>query len=84
MDAPRAWGIYFQDSATPQMEGITELHDYIMYYLAIILFCVGWILFSIIVNYNSNKAVFSHKYLNHGKLCLFISGSKTTYVYAFI
>jgi len=66
MDAPRAWGLYFQDSASPQMEGITELHDNIMYYLAIILFCVGWVLFSIILNYNSNKAIFSHKYLNHG------------------
>ena len=29
------WGIYFQDSATPQMEGLVELHDNIMYYLVI-------------------------------------------------
>lgn len=27
MDAPVAWGIYFQDSATPQMEGLVELHE---------------------------------------------------------
>jgi cytochrome c oxidase subunit 2 len=27
MDAPTPWGIYFQDSATPQMEGLVELHD---------------------------------------------------------
>ena len=32
-DAPMPWGIYFQDSATPQMEGLVELHDNIMYYL---------------------------------------------------
>ena len=47
MDAPVAWGIYFQDSATPQMEGLVELHDNIMYYLVIILFI--WITFSILV-----------------------------------
>ena len=51
LDAPSPWGIYFQDSATPQMEGLIELHDNIMYYLVIILFAVGWILLSIIRNY---------------------------------
>jgi cytochrome c oxidase subunit 2 len=25
-DAPSPWGIYFQDSATPQFEGVIELH----------------------------------------------------------
>jgi len=68
LDAPTAWGIYFQDSATPQMEGLVELHDNIMYYLVIILFAVGWILFSIIRNYVITKSPISHKYLNHGTL----------------
>ena len=67
-DAPMPWGIYFQDSATPQMEGLVELHDNIMYYLVLILFSVGWILFSIIKNFASTKAQISHKYLNHGTL----------------
>ena len=67
-DAPIPWGIYFQDSATPQMEGLVELHDNIMYYLVIILFSVGWILLSIVRNYIQSKAVISHKYLNHGTL----------------
>ena len=62
------WGIYFQDSATPQMEGLVELHDNIMYYLVLILFAVGWILFSIIKNFASTKTQISHKYLNHGTL----------------
>ena len=66
LDAPSAWGIYFQDSATPQMEGLVELHDNIMYYLVIILFAVGWILLSIVRNYISTKSPISHKYLNHG------------------
>ena len=66
-DAPSPWGIYFQDSATPQMEGLVELHDNIMYYLVVILFAVGWILLSIIRNYISTKSPISHKYLNHGR-----------------
>ncbi len=68
LDAPSSWGMYFQDSATPQMEGLIELHDNIMYYLVIILFSVVWILFSIIRNYVNNKSPISHKYLNHGTL----------------
>jgi len=40
LDAPTPWGLYFQDSASPQMEGIEELHNNIMFYLAIILFTV--------------------------------------------
>jgi heme/copper-type cytochrome/quinol oxidase subunit 2 len=67
-DAPRAWGVYFQDSASPQMEALVELHDNIMFYLAIILFGVGWILLSIVRNYVYNKYPISNKYLNHGTL----------------
>ena len=40
-DAPRPWGVYFQDTASPQMEALSELHDNIMFYLVIILFAVG-------------------------------------------
>ena len=67
-DAPSPWGIYFQDSATPQMEGLVELHDNIMYYLVLILFAVGWVLFSIIRYFVETKSPISHKYLNHGTL----------------
>jgi cytochrome c oxidase subunit II len=68
LDAPSPWGIYFQDSATPQMEGLIELHDNIMYYLVVILFAVGWILFTIGYTYINKKSPISHKYLNHGTL----------------
>nr|QCG70048.1 cytochrome c oxidase subunit 2 [Plectosphaerella sp.] len=68
LDAPAAWGIYFQDSATPQMERLIELHDNIMYYLVLIFFAVSWILFSIVRNFVETKAPISHKYLNHGTL----------------
>ena len=67
-DAPRAWGLYFQDSASPQMEALVELHDNIMYYLVAILFSVGWIQGSIIRNFDSSKSPISNKYLTHGTL----------------
>lgn len=67
-DTPRPWGVYFQDSATPQMEGLIELHDNIMFYLVIILFAVGWVLASVVRNYVNIESPISHKYLNHGTL----------------
>ena len=67
-DAPRPWGIYFQDSATPQMEGLVELHDNILFYLVIILFGVGWLLISIVKSYSNTESPITHKYLSHGTL----------------
>jgi heme/copper-type cytochrome/quinol oxidase subunit 2 len=65
-DAPEPWGLFFQENASPQMEGLEELHNNIMFYLAAILFAVSWMMISIILNYN--KAKISNKYLNHGTL----------------
>lgn len=65
-DAPRPWGVYFQDSASPQMEGLVELHDNILFYLVIILFAVGWILVSLSIKYNNLESPVSHKNLSHG------------------
>ena len=67
-DAPRPWGIYFQDSATPQMEGLLELHDNILFYLVIILFAVAWVLISVIKTDANLISRFSHKSLSHGTL----------------
>ncbi len=67
-DAPSPWGLYFQDSATPQMEGLVELRDNIMFYLVVILFSVAWIIISIVRNYNNVKSHISPKNLNHGTL----------------
>ena len=66
LDAPTPWGLFFQDSATPQMEGIEELHNNIMFYLAIILFTVTWIMITIIRSFVSTKSLITHKYMNHG------------------
>jgi len=65
-DSPRPWGLYFQDSASPQVEALVELHNFIMYYLVAILLAVSWIMFSILFNFTNSK--FSHKYTNHGTL----------------
>ena len=48
-DTPEPWGTFFQDNAIPQMEGLEELHNNIMFYLAIILFAVSWMMISIII-----------------------------------
>jgi len=59
-DALKPWGLFFQDNSTPQMEGLEELHNNIMFYLAIVLFAVSWIMLNII-----------YKYVNHGTLVEF-------------
>ena len=65
-DAPHPWGLYFQDTASPQMEALIELHNNIMFYLFIILLGVSWILVSILKNYVYYNSIISNKYLNHG------------------
>ena len=65
-DNPEPWGLFFQDNATPQMEALEELHNNIMFYLAIIMFSVTWIFISIILNYTKSRI--SNKYMNHGTL----------------
>jgi len=65
-DTPKPFGVYFQESATPLMEVITELHDYIMYFMLGILGIIGWILLCIIVRYSMKNSPISHKYLSHG------------------
>jgi ubiquinol-cytochrome c reductase cytochrome b subunit len=67
-DAPTPWGLYFQDSAAPQMEAIEELHDNILFYLAIILFGVGWVLLSIVRNFTTKTSPISRKHVRHGTL----------------
>ena len=62
--APMAWGLYFQDSASPQLEDLIELHNDIMYYFVAILFAVGWITAAIIKNPQRSRTPISNKYLN--------------------
>ena len=67
---------FFQDNATPQMEGLEELHNNIMFYLCIVLFAVTWIIAPIIIltlfNYRETSNKIPNKYVNHGTLVEFI------------
>lgn len=65
-DVPTPYGLYFQDSATPNQEGILELHDNIIFYLVIILGLVSWILYLIIRKYSINPI--AYKYIKHGQI----------------
>jgi len=67
-DIPIAWGLYFQDGASPSFEGIVDLHNRIMFYLVVILFGVSWILLSIMWNFNKSHNKLVYRYLNHGTL----------------
>jgi len=68
LDAPEPWQLGFQDSATPVMEGINSLHDYVLFYLIFIVTGVTWALINIIYNFTATRANFTHKYLRHGTL----------------
>jgi cytochrome c oxidase subunit 2 len=67
-DVPLAWGLYFQDGASPSFEGIVELHNRIMFYLVLILFGVSWVMLSIMANFNKSQNPLVYRYLNHGTL----------------
>ena len=45
-DAAEAWAIGFQDSGTSMMRGVIELYNNVMYYVAIILVVVVWMMIS--------------------------------------
>nr|YP_009029657.1 cytochrome c oxidase subunit 2 [Magnusiomyces ingens]YP_010180077.1 cytochrome c oxidase subunit 2 [Saprochaete ingens]AHY04912.1 cytochrome c oxidase subunit 2 [Magnusiomyces ingens]QUX32921.1 cytochrome c oxidase subunit 2 [Magnusiomyces ingens]QUX32945.1 cytochrome c oxidase subunit 2 [Saprochaete ingens] len=65
-DVPKAWGMYFQDSATAMAEGMMELHDIIMFYMVIVLTLVTYMLYSMMTSFNNNKNPMSYKYMIHG------------------
>lgn len=65
LDVPTPWAIRFQDSSTPNQEGIQELYDHIMFYLTLILGLVSFILFVIVKDFRNN--VFAYKYIKHGQ-----------------
>ena len=66
-DVPLAWGLYFQDGATPSFEGVVDLHNRVMFYLVIILFGVSWVMLSLMWNFNKSENKLVYRYLNHGK-----------------
>jgi len=67
-DAAEPYQISFQDGASPGFQGIVDLHDSIFFYLILISVGVFWILFSVMINFASEKSPITYKYSNHGTL----------------
>ena len=55
-----------QDPASPVAEGLTELHDVIMFYILVIGVGVAWVMLSQMSTFRITKAPISHRYYNHG------------------
>nr|CBM41835.1 cytochrome oxidase subunit 2 [Millerozyma farinosa] len=65
LDVPTPWGFRFQDAASPNQEGIQELYDHMMYYSAIVLGLVTYLLWVMIKDFKNNA--FAYKYIKHGQ-----------------
>lgn len=67
-DTAEPWQILFQDSGTKIMEGMVNLHNWILFYLIIISIFVSWFLIVTINDFNSHKNPISYKKLKDGTL----------------
>jgi len=67
-DIAEPWQILFQDSGTNIMEGIINLHNWILFYLIIISIFVSWFLIITMSEFNSHKNPLSYKQLKDGTL----------------
>lgn len=67
-DVPTPYSLYFQDSASPAIEGIIELHDSIVFYLILVLLLLIWMITVAVIHHNEYNSPFSIKYINHGIL----------------
>jgi heme/copper-type cytochrome/quinol oxidase subunit 2 len=65
-DSPASWQIFFQNPATPVMEGIIYLHNYIFMYLILVFVVVMWFLVRSLYLFNSDiyktSTEFTHDY----------------------
>lgn len=64
-DAPEDWQFDFQDAGSPIMEGISDLHHDLMFFNAIIVTFVTWMLVRILMKFNSKSNPVPDKF-NHG------------------
>jgi cytochrome c oxidase subunit 2 len=64
-DAPEPWQLYFQEAATPTMEGIINLHNDIMAIITFIAIFTGWMLFRTIYLFSADKIKVASKVV-HG------------------
>jgi len=54
-DAAEPWQFGFQDSASPVMEGIIDLHHTLLFYLTIVCIFVTWMLVRTLILFNAKK-----------------------------
>ena len=64
-DSPERWQIGFQDGASPVQEGISELFDTVFFYIIVIVFGVGWGVYSVVKNFHYQRSPIVH-HINHG------------------
>nr|WBU10851.1 cytochrome c oxidase subunit 2 [Malassezia vespertilionis] len=64
-DAPEAWQIGFQDSASPIFEGMLELFDSVSFYLIVVVIGVLYGLVAIIKKFHYGKSPITHHF-SHG------------------
>lgn len=66
-DAPENWQLGLQDPATPIFEGMIHFHNYLMFFIIVIGLFVFWMLYQIIIQYNSQanpvSKIFAHSTL---------------------
>ena len=55
LDSSTAWQMYFQDAATPVMEGIINLHHDLMFFITFILFFVLVVLVRTLMFFNNTS-----------------------------
>lgn len=67
-DIAEPWQLRFQDAASEIMFKIHILRDQIMFYIILILSVLIWLISKIIINFNSNKKIISHKFSTRGTL----------------
>jgi cytochrome c oxidase subunit 2 len=56
LDSSSSWQIYFQDSATPVMEGIINLHHDLMFFITFVFFFVLIVLTRTLFFYSGGSA----------------------------
>lgn len=67
-DISENFALGFQDAGSPVMEEIIAFHHYVMVYITYIIAGVLWMLIRILIGFNYNVRVISHKHLVHGTL----------------
>lgn len=67
-DVSENFALGFQDAGSPVMEEIIAFHHYVMIYITFIITGVLWMLIRILIGFNYNVRVISHKHLVHGTL----------------